>query len=105
MKKFVLLAVVATLLVNVVNGVIASAFVIGPSNFISLGYPDHNCHKPVIPYSRDSFSVSMFKMELENYMRCINNYVDAAKNDRARIIEKSNEAVDEYNDFIRSISR
>ncbi|MCL1980401.1 MAG: hypothetical protein FWG62_04930 [Proteobacteria bacterium] len=102
MKKLVLLVVVAILLIH---SVIASALVIGPSNLGPIGYPSHNCTQPIIPISRDSFSVEMFNRELVSYKVCIYNYVESADNDRKRIVESANEAIVEYNNFINSISR
>ena len=80
----------------------ATAFVYGPSN-LSLGdYPEHSCYKPSKPFDNDPSSWDIFEGELEKYRSCIQNYIKGAEADRERIIEKAKEAVDEYNNFVRS---
>ena len=81
----------------------ANAIVFGPTNFDLFGYPDPKCSEPVVPYVRDEYSVTMFNLEFETYKQCIKAYLDGAKNDRERILEKYNEIIDKYNMFIRSI--
>ncbi len=74
----------------------ALALVFGSSNLGIFGYPDHTCSKPYKPYSfTTQWEVDSFNAELTTYYKCIDEYVDAAKNDIDRIIEKANEAVDE----------
>ena len=78
------------------------AFVYGPSN-LSLGdYPAHSCYKPSKPFDNDPSSWDIFEGELEIYRSCIQNYIKGAEADRERIIEKAKEAVEEYNNFVRS---
>jgi len=99
MKK---ITVVVLVVVTLLFGTIAGAF-IGSSNLGILGYPDHDCIQPIMPIERDSLSVSIFNDQLITYKRCIKDYVEAADNDKKLVIEKSNNAVDEFNNFISSI--
>ena len=97
MKKFAAAVVVALFFPVSLN-----AFVVGPSNFDFIDYPDHKCSQPWKPYSSDSYARDRFKYEVEEYRDCIKKYVEAAKNDREHITEKANKAIDEFNYFIRS---
>ena len=75
---------------------IAGAFVFGSSNLGMFGYPDHTCTKPFKPYSFDSqYEVDNYNLEVQMYVDCINDYVEAARNDIDRIVEKANQAVSE----------
>jgi len=75
------------------------ALVIGDSNLDYFsGYPDPTCTKPYKPYQLDDdFAVQSYNSQEDEYVRCINKYVDNAKNDIARIKEKANAAVDKAN--------
>lgn len=76
----------------------ALALVFGGSNLGIFGYPDHTCSKPYKPYSFTAqWEVDQFNSELTAYYSCIDEYVENAKNDIDRIIEKANEAVDDVN--------
>lgn len=84
----------------------ASSFVIGPSNFGFGGYPEPNCRKPIKPtkpYSMsESWEVDMYNnrvrsynAELQTYVLCVRNYVEAANLDVKRIQERVEELVSE----------
>ena len=81
----------------------AYAFVIGPTNFGFGGYPDPSCTQPYVPYSSDKYAWQSFQYDLEKYKSCIQEYLEAAENDKKRISEKANEAIDNFNRFVRSI--
>lgn len=81
----------------------AWAYVVGTTNFMPNTYPDHFCREPVRPFSDDSSSWSFFEREVAEYGRCIEEYVEAAENDRRRILDKANDAIHEYNNFIRML--
>lgn len=84
----------------------SQAFVLGETNFSFAGYPDHTCSEPYVPFSfSDQFELDNFKRDVEEYRDCIKKYVEAAKLDKERITEKSNEAVEQFNRFIDSIKR
>ena len=100
MKKVLFISSIA--LFFCLSGV-AVAFVFGATNFSVLGYPDHSCYEPSPPYTNDEWAWRSFKNEAEQYRQCIEDYVEGAENDQRRIIEKANEAVDEYNRFVQSL--
>ena len=74
----------------------------GDSNLFS-SYPDHNCRKPHIPYQIESYEVESLKYEIERYRTCVKNYIESAENDRNRILEKENDLIREFNNFINSV--
>ena len=82
---------------------VASAYVIGSTNFGVLGYPESNCIQPMRPYSNDEYAIDIFSSEVNRYRMCIKEYVEAAENDAKRAIEASNDAINEYNAFINSL--
>ena len=81
----------------------SGAYVFGPTNFSITGYPEHNCHQPTAPYGNDSFDWEMFKHDFDIYKACIEEYAEAAGKDRERVLEKANEAIDEFNSFVRDL--
>mgnify|MGYP007088018268 CR=1 FL=1 len=95
MKKFFL-----SVLFLLLSSNLAAAYY-GASNLGYSGYPSHSCREPTQPLSDDSYLWQSFIGEVEIYERCINDYVEAAKNDQKRIVEKANEAVNDYNSFVR----
>lgn len=80
----------------------AQAAVFGSSNMYG-SYPSPSCREPYVPLGNDRFSRETFYRELEEYTRCIEDYIEGAKNDRERILEQINNAVDDYNRFVRSL--
>ena len=97
MKKFILFLLLCLCLPG-----LAWAFY-GSSNLGGLGYPDPRCRKPYSPYSNDQYAWDNFRREVDEYGRCIEDYVEAAENDRADILQKANTAVREYNNFIQAL--
>ena len=73
---------------------VAWGWVVGSSNLSLSSYPEHSCRKPYPPF--DDY-------DLDRYKRCISEYIEGAANDQKRITEKANEAVEEYNKFVRSL--
>lgn len=75
-----------------------SAMVFGGSNLGILGYPKHRCYQPTKPYDlSDRYAVDRYNSDLDQYVGCIREYVDNARNDMERIRELANEAIDEAN--------
>lgn len=109
-KKF-LTAAARTLVFGLTLAVLAAgasgqawgAMIFGPSNFDMFGYPKPKCYAPSPPYSDDDWAWTNFKSEVESYRMCIERYVEAADNDIRLIREQANEAVQEYNYFIRTL--
>lgn len=81
----------------------ADAIVLGPSNLSLLGYPDHRCYEPRVPYSNDDYAWDSFRGDAEEYVDCINDYVEAGNNDMRRIREAQQDALNEANAFISRI--
>lgn len=72
----------------------ALAIVIGGSNLGFLGYPKHDCHKPYYPTSFSSeWERDRYIDEWNAFIDCINEYVEAGKNDIDRINEAQREAI------------
>lgn len=69
----------------VITNASAHAYVYGGTNFSFSGYPQHSCY----------FYDNSDKWYRENYIRCINEYVENASNDIKRIREQAQETVDE----------
>ena len=82
---------------------VAWGIVFGDSNLGIFGYPDNECHEPTKPYSNDEYLWRSFQADVELYDQCIRKYLEAAENDRKRVIEKADEAVQKYNRFVRSL--
>jgi hypothetical protein len=98
MKKILFLVCVVAL-----SAVPCGAIVIGDTNFELLGYADHNCYQPMLPYDDDSYAWEAFERQVDDYRSCIERYVKAADNDRLRIQEKSQGAIREFNSFVESV--
>ena len=92
------------ILVTIYLPTTACALVLGGSNFDLLGYPSHECTKPLKPYKPFSFSsqwevdlynaqVDDYNWELKQYLNCIDEYIENANNDIERIKEKGQEAL------------
>ena len=77
----------------------------GSSNMGIGGYPESSCTEPHPPYTNDKWAWDNFKEEVSSYGRCVNDYVEAAKNDQEEITEKANQTIREYNNFIQSLSQ
>ena len=76
----------------------ALALVFGGTNFGFMGYPDHTCSEPYKPYQfTDQYQVDRYNRDMEEYIDCINEYVDNAANDIKRIQESAQSAIDEAN--------
>jgi len=84
----------------------AGAVVLGGSTLGFMGYPSHTCgFTPSKPFNPFSFTyqwrVDQYNMEVDSYnsrrrqfISCLQEYLDNAKNDIESIKEKMNEAID-----------
>jgi len=100
---------IAVALLTVGFPIFSFGLVIGGSNFGIFGYPSHECNPPYSkPYKPFSFNyqweidqynseVEIYNRELQEFLDCIDEYVNNAKNDIERIREKANEAINEAN--------
>ncbi len=95
---------IAIIVFAVFSATVASAYVVGGTNFGFSGYPKHSCfapyNKPSRPYQFESeyelesynAAVRRYNDELSMYMTCIRDYLDNAENDIRRIKDAINEA-------------
>jgi hypothetical protein len=64
--------------------------------------PSHSCYKPKKPYNFTSqWDVDRFYHDVERYKSCINEFVDAQNNAITNHREAANNAIDEWNNFVR----
>lgn len=70
----------------------ASAIVLGPSNLGIFGYEDMDCHEPYMPYRLDEFALRSLRFDVDQYVDCVNEYIEAGDNDIERIVEAQEEA-------------
>lgn len=76
------------------------ASVYGGSNLDFMGYQEHDCSKPVKPYSfYTEYEIDTYKNNVNEYISCIKNYVENANNDIERIKIKINNAIYEVNNY------
>lgn len=89
---------------------LALGYAAGDSNLDVFGYPAFTSKhfKPVKPFVKDQYSVETYKGEVERYVQESQEYVKACDNDvdlvqleRHKAIQAANEAIDEYNNFVR----
>lgn len=89
---------------------VALGFIFGPTNLDMFGYPEFakKHYAPSTPYSRDTYSMENYRHEVERYREDARKYIEAADNDirrieeaKAQAIRDANNAVEQYNRFIR----
>lgn len=105
MKKiFILLGLVTACL-----GCMGFGYVMGGTNFGVMGYPKFDKYAPSKPFSRDQFSADSYKRQMQEFMDEAKTYMENARNDKKRIdnaiadaIDKNNEAVEDYNRWVRT---
>jgi len=74
------------------------------SDFDGAGYPRHQCRQPAPPSGKDPLDNRFFKQNLEQYRLCIREYARAARNERGPAGQRANEAVEEFNAFVRELN-
>ncbi|HYD86238.1 MAG TPA: hypothetical protein VEA80_02075 [Vitreimonas sp.] len=99
-KQMTLVALFSTFITGT-----AAALVFGPSNLSMMGYPDHRCYAPSRPYSDDRYAWESFRADANNYIDCINEYVEAGNNDIRRIQDSQRDALTEADSFVSRIPR
>jgi len=64
--------------------------------------PDHDCTKPYKPYTFSSqWEIENFRNEVEDYKRCIAEFVEEQKDAIHNHTQAIDDAIDEWNDFVR----
>jgi len=73
-------------------------------------YPSFSskAYRPSKPFSKDEYSISRYRQQVEQYRDDCESYIQAANNDIAtirreiqRAIDETNAVVSEYNSFVR----
>lgn len=86
----------------------SAGYIYGTSNLGMGGYPGFKDYgKPMKPFKKDKFSMTMYSQEVDRYVNEARSYVDAAENDITSIRRaiddaelKAKSVVDEYNRFV-----
>ncbi len=64
--------------------------------------PSYSCSKPYKPYEfNDEWEIKQFESEVEDYRRCIEDFIEEEKEDIKRHQNAIEEATDEWNGYIR----
>ena len=64
--------------------------------------PSHSCFKPNRPYEFTSeWELDNFMNDVERYKQCISDFVDEQQEEARNHIEAADEAVEEWNRFVR----
>lgn len=89
-------------------GCLGAGYVFGGSNLGIMGYAKFSGHKPSRPFSRDDYSRRSYQNDVEQYISDAKEYVENARNDKIRIdnateeaIDSANNVVDEYNSWVQ----
>jgi len=63
--------------------------------------PSHSCSKPYKPYQFDSdWEVRRFRDEVDDYKRCIGEFVEEQEEAVRAHQDAAQEAIDEWNNFV-----
>jgi hypothetical protein len=64
--------------------------------------PSSSCHKPYKPYKFTSeYQVRQFESDVQQYKRCISDFVDEQKEEAQNHSEAADRAIEEWNRFVR----
>ena len=64
--------------------------------------PSHLCRKPIKPYEfTDEWHITQFKNDVDRYKRCISDFVDEQNDDARKHQDAAQEAIDEWNAYVR----
>ena len=64
--------------------------------------PSHSCTKPYKPYEfKDQWEVDSFNDDVNRYKSCISDFVEEQNNEAQRHAEAAEEAIDEWNQYVR----
>jgi hypothetical protein len=65
--------------------------------------PSHYCRKPIKPYEfTDEWQISRFKNELQRYKDCISDFVEEQNDAARKHQEAADEAIEEWNSYVRN---
>jgi len=80
-----------------------SVLVVGSAHAFVMNYPYHNCQQPFQPYSNDQYAWDSFQIDVEQYIECINQYVEDGNNTIAHIRNAQDDALSEARAFVNSL--
>lgn len=64
--------------------------------------PSHSCRKPYKPYKFTSqWEVTQFKNDVDRYKSCISEFVEEQNEEAQHHQDAANEAIEEWNRFVR----
>lgn len=64
--------------------------------------PSHSCRKPYKPYEFNSeWEVTQFKNDVQRYKTCISDFAEEQNTNAKRHQDAADEAIDEWNRFVR----
>lgn len=63
--------------------------------------PMHSCYKPIKPFQFNSqYELDSFNSDVEEYQRCISNFVDEQNRAAQNHMNAAEDAIDEWNRFV-----
>lgn len=85
----------------VIVGLLTASLLAGVAHAHSYWSLDHSCSQPSKPFEFNSqWEVDQFNMDVEEYKRCIQDFVDEQNDAIANHGRAAEEAVDEWNNFV-----
>lgn len=77
-------------------------FLVSGSTQADMFYPSHSCRKPYKPYKFTSeWEATQFNDDVQRYKRCISNFVEEQNEAAQRHHDAREEAIEEWNRFVR----
>lgn len=65
--------------------------------------PSHSCSRPYKPYQfNDEWEVQRFESEVQRYKQCIEDFVEEQEDEIQNHRDAAEEAIDEWNRFVRN---
>ncbi|MDY4314105.1 hypothetical protein SOW02_04025 [Pectobacterium actinidiae] len=83
----------------------SNAYVYGGSNFNYSGYPNFSDFPPSAPYGNEQYMWNNYKLEVENYVGKVKEYVENGDNDIKRIKESQQKAINHANQVVEEYNR
>ena len=64
--------------------------------------PSHYCRKPIKPYEfTDEWQITQFKNEVDRYKSCISDFIDEQNAEADKHRDAAEEAIEEWNSYVR----
>ena len=79
------------------------ALVSGSAARADMFTPTHSCSKPFRPYQFTSeFERDQYREQVKSYERCMDEFISEQKSQARKHLDAAKEAVDEWNNFVRT---